>query len=46
MQKIKSVIGFRIGGRNIENLKAIIDKVFLLHSKRIYTDKLKIYFLG
>ena len=42
-QKTKNIIGFKIGGRNTENLKSVIDNVLLLHPKRIYTDGLNMY---
>ncbi|CAM1359467.1 Transposase IS1 family [Tenacibaculum litoreum] len=42
-QKTKNVIDFIIGSRNTENLKSIINKVLLLHPKRIYTDGLNMY---
>ena len=42
-QKTKNVVSFTIGGRNTENLRSVINKVLLLHSKRIYTDGLNMY---
>ncbi|PQJ80285.1 IS1 family transposase [Polaribacter porphyrae] len=42
-QKTRSVIGFRIGGRNKDNLQSVVHKVLLLNPSRIYTDKLNIY---
>ncbi len=42
-QKTKSIIGFVLGSRNTENLKLVIDKVLLLHPRKIYTDRLNIY---
>ncbi|PQJ81022.1 IS1 family transposase [Polaribacter porphyrae] len=42
-QNTKNVISFTVGSRNTENLRFVIDKILLLHPKRIYTDKLNIY---
>lgn len=42
-QNTKNIIGFKIGGRNTENLRSVIDKVLLLNPKRIYTDGLNMY---
>ena len=42
-QKTKSVIGFCVGSKSIENIKPIIDKVLLLKPQRIYTDRLPLY---
>lgn len=42
-QKTRTVISFIIGSRNTENLKMLVDKLLLLHPKRIYTDRLNIY---
>lgn len=42
-QKTKTVIGFSIGSKSIENIKPIIDNVLLLKPKRIYTDRLPLY---
>uniref|UniRef100_UPI0038B57753 DDE-type integrase/transposase/recombinase n=1 Tax=Tenacibaculum sediminilitoris TaxID=1820334 RepID=UPI0038B57753 len=42
-QKTKHDIGFIIGSRNTENMKSVINKLHLLHPKRIYTDRLNTY---
>jgi len=42
-RKSRSVIGFVIGGRSIENVAPLINKILLLKPERIYTDKLNIY---
>lgn len=42
-RKTKDVIDFVVGSRNTGNLKSVIDKLLLLHPKRVYTDGLNIY---
>ncbi|MBX2827092.1 MAG: IS1 family transposase [Flavobacteriaceae bacterium] len=42
-QKTKQVIGLYVGSKSKETIKPLIDKILLLHPKRIYTDRLNIY---
>lgn len=42
-RQTKRVIDFFVGRKTIENIKPLINKLLLLHPKRIYTDKLNIY---
>ena len=37
------VIDFIVGRKTTKNIKLLIDKILLLHPKRIYTDGLNIY---
>jgi IS1 family transposase len=42
-RQTKTVIDFIVGRKTSENIKPLINKLLLLHPKRIYTDRLNIY---
>ncbi|WP_124981878.1 IS1 family transposase [Nonlabens xiamenensis] len=42
-RETKTIIDFFVGRKTTENIKPLINKLLLLHPKRIYTDRLNIY---